>query len=144
MTRGLTSRRRVGQSRTEGEDHRTGFDADVLVGQPGDRNARPDTVGHQHGAQVFGRHRDLRMVMRFIDDADQVPLRVEHDAGRPERRQPDGLCPIQRPAMTWISARASNASSRRSMMVIGRILELGQPDGARGGLIAATWSRSRC
>jgi hypothetical protein len=27
------------------------------------------------------------------------------------------------PAMTWISARASNASSRRSMMVIGRILD---------------------
>ena len=58
----------------EGEEHRTSFDADVLVSLAGDRNARPDTVGHEQGAKTVECHRDRRM--GFILNADLSRLKV--------------------------------------------------------------------
>jgi hypothetical protein len=88
-------RRHIGKMYGEGEENRTGFDADVLVSPAGDRNARPDTVGHEQGTKTVGRHRDRRM--GFILDADLAHLRAEADADRSERRETNGLCPLQRP-----------------------------------------------
>jgi len=68
----------------EGEEHRTSFDADVLVSLAGDRNARPDTVGHEQGTKAVGCHPDRRMGV--ILDADLACLRTEADAHRSERR----------------------------------------------------------
>jgi hypothetical protein len=87
--------RHIGKMRGEGEENRTGFNADILVSPAGDRNARPDTVGHEQGTKTVGRHRDRRM--GFILDANLAHLRAEADADWSERRETNGQCPLQRP-----------------------------------------------
>ena len=79
----------------EGEENRTGFDANILVNPAGDGNARQDTVGYKPGTKTVGRHRDRRM--GFILDANLAHLRAEADADWSERREANGQCPLQRP-----------------------------------------------
>jgi hypothetical protein len=87
--------RHIGKMCDEGEKHRTSFDADVRVSLSGDRNPRPDTIGHEQSTKLVGCHRDRRM--GFILDADLAHFRAEADVDRSERRETNGLCPLQRP-----------------------------------------------
>jgi hypothetical protein len=79
--------------RAEFEDHGCGFDAEVLVGTTGHWKALPDAIGQEQGTEVLRRHRDRRM--RFIHEVNLVLFGIEVHAARSERRQTNGLGPLQ-------------------------------------------------
>ena len=90
--------------------------------------ARPDAIGHEQGTEMLRWHSDRRM--RFIHEVDVALFGVEAHAGRSERGQANGLCPLQGAD----GQRRTNSISRLSLMPIGWLPGswLRQPSAAAG------------